>query len=195
MKSLKRILYLTILLGLLFFAVFSYAEENIVKSKYFSIEFYDGCETAKLAEKLKADRLLHIDLVTEDYNSSDMNEIIANLFDSLYLEVCDILDIHMYDFQGTIKIVPTKNDISEIIFGYIGKRPANMPSFYCFQDNMLYISGDSLNIGMLAHEMGHVIISRYFIVPPSEKVQEILCGYVEYSIMKKTGTLPTKTKK
>ncbi len=37
---------------------------------------------------------------------------------------------------------------------------------------------------LLGHEMGHVIISHYFVVPPSYRIQEVLTGYVEFQLRK-----------
>ena len=39
----------------------------------------------------------------------------------------------------------------------------------------------------IAHEIAHAIINHYFVVPPSVKMQEILSGYVEYSLNKKVA--------
>jgi hypothetical protein len=58
------------------------------------------------------------------------------------------------------------------------------------EGNTIYVSLKDVSLGMLAHEVAHAIISSYFVVAPPEKVQEVLAGYVEYSIRKKLGDLP-----
>jgi hypothetical protein len=57
---------------------------------------------------------------------------------------------------------------------------------------MVYISYPEMTIGMLGHKIAHAIISHYFVVPPPAKIQEVLAGYVEYSIRKSAGTLPLR---
>jgi hypothetical protein len=42
--------------------------------------------------------------------------------------------------------------------------------------------------------MAHALISNYFVVAPPPKVQEILAGYVEYSVRKRMGNLPRGTR-
>jgi hypothetical protein len=56
-------------------------------------------------------------------------------------------------------------------------------------DNTIYLSFNEMTLGIISHEMAHAIISNYFVTPPSPKIQEILSGYVEYSIRKKAGDL------
>ena len=62
-------------------------------------------------------------------------------------------------------------------------------SYYLHETNTVYISYKDLTLGMLGHEIAHAIISNYFVVLPSAEVQEILSGYVEYSLKKQTMTL------
>jgi len=57
-------------------------------------------------------------------------------------------------------------------------------SFYVFDSNTIFISYQDLTLGMLGHEIAHAVISGYFVVPPPDKVQEVLAGYVEYSLRK-----------
>jgi hypothetical protein len=59
------------------------------------------------------------------------------------------------------------------------------PSFYFHEEKTIYISTEDLDLGMLAHEIAHAIISHYFVVPPSERVQEVLSGYVDFHFKKK----------
>jgi hypothetical protein len=37
---------------------------------------------------------------------------------------------------------------------------------------------------VLGHEIAHAIMSHYFVVLPSEKIQEVLAGFVEYQLRK-----------
>lgn len=186
----KFSLYLLVffLLFLIVFVESGFCRQKIIKTEYFTIYYDQGCNLADIANKLNVEHFLHIDIFSQNDNSQSIDSIISSLFDSIYLEVSDILDIHIYSFHATIKILSDKEKMADVLEKYLKKR-INMPSYYFQSKNTIYISFDDLTLGMLAHEIAHAIISHYFVVAPSEKVQEVLSGYVEYSIRKSTGTL------
>jgi len=127
--------------------------------------------------------------------AKDMDSIIAKALDALYLEVSDILDIHIYSYHGKIKIYPNKEDVESNVATALKKQHAkktDFPAVYRHSLNTIYASFPDLTLGMLAHEIAHAILSHYFVVPPPTKIQEVLAGYVEYTIRKSTGTLPPK---
>jgi len=164
------------------------SQDHSIQTQYFAVYYYDGCDLAKLAGKLNAEHFLHIDVFSQENTAGDISSVISRLIDSIYLEVCDILDIHIYSFNGVISIVPDDGVIADITEKYSGQR-IKAPSFYFLSQNTVYVSFNSLNLGMLGHELAHAVISHYFVVAPPPKVQEILTGYVEYSLRKATGTL------
>ena len=107
--------------------------------------------------------------------------MLKKTLDEIYLEVSDILDIHMYSYRIKLQVLPNKAYVSEVLQEHYSKK-IDMPSFYFYEKNTIYISADQINAGILAHEVAHAIVSHYFVVPPPAKVQEVLCGYVEYSL-------------
>jgi hypothetical protein len=153
-----------------------------LKTKYFHADIHNKVDSYRLLEKLNIKHFLH----PETLSSSATNNVegsLASVLDALYLEVSDILDIHMYDLEINLEIVPSKSYLSGRIRQYL-KRDLNLPSFYLHDQKTVYISEEDLTVGMLAHEVAHAIVSHYFVVPPPHKIQEVLCGYVEYSIRK-----------
>lgn len=56
--------------------------------------------------------------------------------------------------------------------------------FYDYDNRTVYISLDKANVGVVAHELAHAIISQYFVVPAPTNTQEILAGYAEFSVRK-----------
>lgn len=169
------------------FSVFSQEEDLSLyaEGKYFSIYGYKGLDTDSLLKKLKYSYFSHIDSILGDETSGEKS-FLEKTIDGLYLEVSDILDIHIYSFHGKIMIVPDKSYINAISKSYFeGDFPER--AFYLLGKNTVYISFSDLTVGMLGHEIAHAIVSHYFVVPPSVKVQEVLCGYVEYKLQKKTA--------
>ena len=103
--------------------------------------------------------------------------------DILYSRVSGTLDINLYDLQCNLKICRDDNHLREVSLALFN-RDAKAPSFYVYDLNTIYISAEHFTKEILGHEIAHAIISHYFVVPPPEKVQEILCGYVEYELRK-----------
>lgn len=179
-------------LGVLFISNYAFSQEEslqlIAKSKYFSVYSYPGLDVNSLLNTLDFNYLLQPDSLSKHKQKSSLS-LLSDTLDTLYLEVSDILDIHIYSFHGNIKIVRTQADVSSIFKKYFNQSFPER-SFYLHERNTIYIAFPGLTLGMLGHEISHSIISHYFVVLPPEKMQEILCGYVEYGLRKETGTLP-----
>ena len=184
-----------IFLTTIFFIIISslsFAQEEslhlVAEGKYFSIYGCKNLNILPLLEKINFHYFLHIRAISKD-EGEDLKTLLADTLDALYLEVSDILDIHIYSYHGTIYFFPDKSYVSQVARRYFSE-DFNEVGFYLHQRNAIYISLAELTLGVLGHEIAHVIISHYFVVPPPAKVQEILAGYVEYSLRKHTGTLP-----
>jgi hypothetical protein len=52
-------------------------------------------------------------------------------------------------------------------------------AFYIQKNDTIYLNIDDLHEGMLAHEMAHALIGRYFLVRPPRSTAEILAQYVD----------------
>ena len=187
----KRI-FLTILLALII-APFVWAQEEgdlqvITESQYFTVYGFPGMDINELLTKLNFNYFLQLDTLL-DGNSQGSRNILARTVDALYEEASDILGIHVYSFHGNLKFYPNHDALNDVFKSFFGEDfPEN--SFYLHEKTTLYVSLPDVTLGMLGHEIGHAIISHYFVIPPPAKVQEILCGYVEYNLRKSTGTLP-----
>lgn len=162
---------------------------EIVKSKYLTVYADAGIDKAQVLKKLSADYYLRLGpaFSASSVGGEGLDGMLAKTLDALYLEVSDVLDIHMYDFNVDLEILRDRAAIAEVLRPYFGGKDINMPSFYYHNKKKIYVSLADLNAGMLAHEISHSIISHYFIVPPPAKMQEVLSGYVEYAVRKHTA--------
>ena len=104
--------------------------------------------------------------------------------DTLFLRVGDILDMNLYSFHGNIKICNDLLGLKNIYSNLFGADLGDRISFYASEVNTIYISGANFERGVLGHEIAHALICRYFFVPPSIKIQELLAMYVEYQLRK-----------
>ncbi|RKY69928.1 MAG: hypothetical protein DRQ24_10120 [Candidatus Latescibacterota bacterium] len=186
----RTLLLVTIFLLIIFSSGFAQEEKLrlVAEGKYFSIYGDRHLDILSLLKTLDFDYFLHIENTFQE-NEYNLNTLLADTLDALYLEVSDILEIHIYSYHGKIYFLPDRKNISSIV-GKNFNNGLNSEGFYWHQKNAIYISTPDLTLGMLGHEIAHAIISHYFVVPPSTKVQEILAGYVEYRLRKQTGSLP-----
>jgi hypothetical protein len=169
-------------------AVSALAQEQSLKlltqSQYFDVYGYEGIDIYTILKKLNTESLRPEYVLTKRENN--FTDLLAEMIDTIYLETSDILDIHVYSLKAKIKFVPSTDDVGAIFQRYMRLSMAE-PSFYLHDNKTIYISVGDLTLGMLGHEMGHVIISHFFVVPPPMKVQEVLCGYVDFNLQKKIG--------
>ncbi|MFH1363386.1 MAG: hypothetical protein ABIH45_04180 [Candidatus Omnitrophota bacterium] len=187
----RKLLIWFIVLGLCFCPASTFAQEEgltlLAKGKYFSIYGYRQLDIAALLQKINFTYLGSLNNLGSR-RSNDLSSLLAEAIDNLYSEVSDILDIHVYSYHGDLKILPDQSSLSSVFRNYFGSGFSER-SFYLHPRNTIYISFRDLTEGMLGHEISHAIISHYFVVPPPAKVQEVLSGYIEYTILKKSKSV------
>ena len=190
MKS--RLLGIAVIVAAFFSSASAFGQEKglslLSETRFFSVYAPRDTDIYSLLTKVEFDYLTHLTKLSAD-NPADIVLILNKTLDALYLEVSDILDIHVYSFHGTIKFLPDQVSVERTFKEYFDQDFSER-SFYLHERSTIYISLDDITLGMLGHEIAHAIISHYFVVPPPAKTQEVLSGYVEYSLRKATGTLP-----
>jgi len=160
----------------------------IAEGEYFSIYAYPGMDVQDLLEKINFDSFFQVDGLDTVMDSP--RDITAKTFDAVYLEVSDAIGISAYSFTGKIKIFPNQKELSDEFRALFG-RDFPERAFYLHEKKTLYFSHEDIHIGMLVHEMAHIAMSNYFVIPPSPKLQEILSGYVEYHFRRRLN-MPLK---
>lgn len=110
-------------------------------------------------------------------------EELTEALDTLFAQVCDILDMHLYSFQGNLKVCRDSSQLAQA-YRMLFDKQLDAESFYVRDLNTIYISQENFRREILGHEIAHVITSHYFVVMPPEKIQELLAGYVEYQLRK-----------
>ncbi len=106
------------------------------------------------------------------------NKIVKEHAEKIYPMVCEILDM---EFKGSNINIVCFNTNYELTQHF--KDNAILPfGLYIPETETIYVSLEKLTERMLAHEIGHAVITNYSSFHVSTKAQEILCGYVEYII-------------
>ena len=162
-----------------------FGSSNKIEGKYFTIYYSQQIDISQLS------RQLNITVVDEILAGNSLGENIASepelakMTDILYGLVSDMIDMHVYNFKGSIKICENQAQLSNIYRNLFNKDLASyMVSFYVSDTSTIYISGESFKREILGHEIAHAIINHYFVVSPPIKVQEILAKYIEYQLRK-----------
>ncbi|MFP4472383.1 MAG: hypothetical protein ACLFPX_00740 [Candidatus Omnitrophota bacterium] len=160
----------------------------LVESEYFTIYAYPGMDGADLLERINFNIFLQFDKALEDSGDA-VPDVLGKTMDAIFLEVGDVLGIALYSFHGNIKIFSDQESLNAE-YRALFHDDFFERAFYLHEKNTLYLSHADISMGIMVHEIAHVLMSHYFVVPPSQKLQEILSGYVEYHFRKRTGTLP-----
>lgn len=80
-----------------------------------------------------------------------------------------------------IMLLPSDTDVQRIYSEEYGKGDGYI-AFYSPRDNTIFISVNDLRLGVLAHELAHVIINSYFYNAPTKMIHEALAQFVEKHI-------------
>lgn len=189
----KNILYPIISAACLLFILTNRAcsenDDNLVQlagieGAYLTIYYAQELDPKELAQKLDityAEEILAARAVSSGAFTG--NRELADMLDTLFLQVCDVLDMHLYSLKTNIKICKNLEQLKDV-YSYLFYKDINTCSFYVYNLNTIYISPESFNIGVLSHEIAHAITSHYFVVQPPIKISEVLAGYVEYQLRK-----------
>lgn len=159
----------------------------LVRSKHFSVYAKKDFDVNDFLYKLNFNYLKN----SRDFleREDDAKSVLGQTLDSLFLEISDVLDIHIYDLNSNLNIYLNSEEVQNVFRSFF-KSDFDQVSFYVPENNSIYISEKDLSLGVLGHEIAHAIVSHYFVVSPPAKVAEVLCGYVEYSLRKSNKTLP-----
>ncbi len=159
-----------------------FGQARKTEGKYFSVYYAPQLDTSNLAQQLNVTATDKMLVGSPSGGSTDL----ADMVDTLFLRASDILDMHLYSFQGKIKICRDYSHLSEVYSNIFNSDFKGMLSFFIYELNTIYVSSESFQRGIIGHEIAHALISHYFVVQPPVKVAEVLAGYVEYQL-RKTG--------
>ena len=159
-----------------------------IAGRYFTVSYQPGVDFSSLLEQLDigpSDRLL----AGKSANTKlPPKEELAEMLDTLFLRVCNILDMRLYNkFQGQIKICKSDGQLRQVYFNFFSQQLNSNYPFYIHHYKTIYVSAENFTSAVMGHEIAHAVISNYFVVLPPVKIQEVLAGYVEYQLRKNQG--------
>lgn len=101
-----------------------------------------------------------------------------NKLDVIIERVESILNMFPVNLKLSVILLPSDKDVQRIYREKFGVR-VDYVAFYSPGNKTAYISVDDVSLGVLAHELAHVIMDNYFGISPPAKIHEILAQYVE----------------
>lgn len=163
-----------------------FGSARTIKGEHFSVYYEPDLDTRELIQNLDiypSDEIL----TGKSIEKSDFSETtLADMVDILFRRVCDTLDMQLYSFQGNIKVCRDREHVNSVYNTLFNRDLKSFHSFYVYDINTIYISAENFKREVLGHEIAHAVISHYFVVQPSIKVQEVLAGYIEYQLRKES---------
>jgi hypothetical protein len=126
------------------------------------------------------------DKVSQGNYAADVTEI---TLDTIIQRVEAVLDMFPRGLKFTMVLLPTSKDVQRVYTGKYGRSPDYI-AFYSPRDNTVFISVDDVRVAVLAHELSHVVVDKYFRISPSYRIHELLAQYVETHLDEVSETVP-----
>ena len=193
---LRRFFRLVLWLDLLFLFVDSpaalasqdgFSLDQEIKSRYFTIYVKSGVDLERLAMKVAVPA--SIKAIVRSGTGGFQADSLGDQLDLLYLAVYEILEVRLKQFQSSIKICDDADCLLSVAQRLFGQE-IKAGGFYVVALDTLYIDSENVTLYIAGHELAHALLTKYFVVPPPERVQEVLAGYVEYQLRKYNQALP-----
>ncbi|HDL21265.1 MAG TPA: hypothetical protein ENH30_08340 [Nitrospirae bacterium] len=108
------------------------------------------------------------------------DEVIAKV--SLIVEKTEVvLDMFPDKMHLTLVLLPDADAVAEKFKQTYGKHQEDI-AYYSLSEKTIYMSVDDTNLRVLAHEMGHAVVDRYFKVRPPYRIHELMAQFAEKHI-------------
>jgi len=171
----RRGLVSAILAGLFLALSVSAANGLEVKTRNASVIY----EKEDLLRKFNRNvRLGSLSYAARNRTSITVEDEVRNKVDVILERVKAVLVMFPGNLNFTIILLQSDTDVQKVYTGKFGKK-VDFISFYAPRDKTVYISVDDVRLGVLAHELAHVVIDFYYETPTPVKIHEVLAQFVE----------------
>lgn len=164
-----------ILTGLFFIMSASLAFGYELKTQYATIIYENENLLRQFNKEVSLGSLSYL---IRNKTSITADDEVKNKLDAIVERIETILDMFPKELKFKIILLPSDTDVQKI---YRNKYRRNVDyiAFYSPRDKTIFISVNDISLGVLAHELAHVIIDRYYGIPTPVNIHEILAQYVE----------------
>ena len=115
------------------------------------------------------------------FTAPDVKEVESELVrkvDLLFVKVQQILDMHQEMRKIRVRLFSNDEQLAEA-YKKIYRQKINVRGWYVYEFDTVFLNVRDVHEGMLAHELGHAVISHFFTVQPPRATAEILAEYVD----------------
>jgi len=168
-------LFKAILAGFIIFASAASAPAFELKTRYATV-VYDHEELLRKFNKEVS--LGSLSYLLRNRKSITVEDEAGNKIDVLIERVETLLDMFPREMKFKIMLLPADSEVQKIYRSRYGAK-VDYIAFYSPKEKTMFLSVDDIRIGVLAHELTHVILDHYFGVSPPAKVHEVLAQFVE----------------
>ena len=106
---------------------------------------------------------------------------VKNKLDTILEKVESTLEVYPSKIRLRVILLDSEDDVRKAYARLYGKS-RDFVAFYSPREKTLYLSLRNVTLGLLAHELAHVVIDHYFGISPPVKIHEVLAQYVETHI-------------
>lgn len=150
-----------------------------IKTDYTTIVYPNKATLHEFNDNLYLGRELEFLLRTK--KPVTMEQEVAFKIDIIIIKAQEVMEMHINNFDFRIILHSTADKMQEKYF-QTKNRTVHYKAYYSLRHNILNIGVDEVNLRVLSHELGHVIVDHYFKVRPPGKIHEILAQYCEINI-------------
>ena len=149
-----------------------------LETRYATIQYPNIGTLRKFNGKLKMGSLGY--LLSGKQNETVEDEV-RNKVDVIVEKVRTVLDMFPRDMKFKIVICESTKGVQEE-FKRIYRINVDYLAFYSPDENTVFYSAKNINLRVVSHEIGHMVVENYFVVSPPVKMHEVLAQYAEMHI-------------
>jgi len=164
-----------LLTGLIILAFFSISSAGELKSRYTTIMYNNEDQVRRFNSEVSLGSLSYL---MRNRTSITTGDEVKNKVDVVIERVESILEMYPGELKFHIVLLPSDNEVQAIFRKKYG-RNVDYIAFYSPGDKTVYVSVKDIELTVLAHEIGHVIIDFYYGIATPQKLHEVLAQYVE----------------
>ncbi|MEW6586435.1 MAG: hypothetical protein AB1442_12595 [Nitrospirota bacterium] len=148
---------------------------NEIKSRYTTIVYPNEDLIRRLNKEIALGSLSYL---LKSRTSFTLEDEVKNKIDIIVERVENILEMFPRDVKFTLMLFSSDDEVQALYKTKYGKS-VDFIAFYSPRDRTIYLSAKDIDIGVLAHEIAHVIIDLYYGISTPTKIHEVLAQYVE----------------
>lgn len=163
------------LISFIFFIFTSISSGFELKTKYALVTYDNETVLKKFNKEVKLGSLSYL---LKNKRSLSIEDEVKNKIDVIVERVQSILEMFFRDLTFNMVFMASQKDVQNIFENKYGK-DVDYIAFYSPKDKTIYLSVRDIELGVLAHEIAHVVIDHYYGISTPSKIHEVLVQYVE----------------